>query len=154
MAGSLHRKARLYLAAPLFNPREREFNNILTGALQDYFDVFLPQRDGLLLTDIVARGISTHQAEKMVFDADIASMQECDCLLAVLDGSNIDEGVAFEIGYMFALGRVCVALQTDVRRQLPTGNNPMIKGSVSKIFRDTSAILEWARAFDSEFEAV
>lgn len=37
-------KPNLYLAAPLFNPMEREFNTKLAERLSFSFDVFLPQR--------------------------------------------------------------------------------------------------------------
>jgi hypothetical protein len=39
------------------------------------------------------------------------------------------KGVASEIGYMKGVRKSCVGLQTDVRRALPPGNNPMIVGS-------------------------
>jgi nucleoside 2-deoxyribosyltransferase len=71
-------------------------------------------------------------------------MQEADFIIAVLDGGTIDEGVAFEAGYMFALGKTCVALQTDVRRALPTGNNPMIGSSMTQIFQTVPDLVDWA----------
>ena len=46
----------------------------------------------------------------------------------------IDEGAAFELGYAFALGKECYGLQTDVRRLLSSGNNPMIEQSCKEIF--------------------
>lgn len=145
------RKPRLYLAAPLFTPREREFNGFLRDRLRPYIDVYLPQEDGLLLANLVNEGIDVSVAEKMVFDADIASMKEVDALLAVLDGANVDEGVAFEIGYVHALGKVCVALQTDIRRQLPTGNNPMIGCSISQYFVNTENLVFWAQDYNQRF---
>lgn len=145
------RNPRLYLASPLFTPRERDFNVELKESLRSAFDVYLPQEDGLLLADLVKQGIDVPVAEKMVFDADIASMSEVDALLAVLDGATVDEGVAFEIGYVHALGKTCVALQTDIRRQLPTGNNPMIGCSISQYFEDVDSLILWARGFSGRF---
>ena len=68
-------------------------------------------------------------------------------VISVLDGAHIDEGVAFEVGFAFALGKPCVGLQTDTRRQLPTGNNPMLNRSLSPIFQTQQHLLEWVQHF-------
>ena len=47
-------------------------------------------------------------------------IRAADALLAVLDGTDVDSGVAAEIGYAAALGRPVVGLRLDVRR---TGDN-------------------------------
>ena len=149
---SSRRKPRIYLAAPLFTPRERSFNAELKELLTENFDVYLPQVDGLLLADLVRRGVNIVDAEKLVFDADIASMKEVDLLLALLDGANVDEGVAFEIGFVYSLGKPCIGLQTDIRRQLPTGNNPMIGRSMSHIFLNVDELLDWGNWFRTHFQ--
>ena len=136
-------KPRLYLAAPLFNERERLFNGQLVAELEKQTEVFLPQRDGLILVELVAAGIPISIAEQRVFDQDIRAMEASDFLVAVLDGGHIDEGVAFEIGYMRALGKACVGLQTDVRRALPTGNNPMISRGLEAICGSASEVLNF-----------
>ncbi|MDI6668220.1 nucleoside 2-deoxyribosyltransferase [Pseudomonas aeruginosa] len=138
-------RLNLYLAAPLFNKMELNYNASLKEELSPYFDVFLPQEDGLLLRDIVERGTNENVAARIVFDADIQAMADADLILAVLHGAHIDEGVAFEIGYCFASGKRCIALQEDVRQALPTGNNPMISQSCERIFRDRQDLLEWVK---------
>src|SRR5262249_18618211 len=117
---------RAYYAAPLFNDMERAFNEGLVKEMEQYLDVFLPQRDGGLMMRLVKQGIAPAVAEKIVFSKDLEAMRNADIIVAVLDGANIDEGVAFEIGYMHALDKYRIGLQTDMRRLLPTGNNPMI----------------------------
>jgi nucleoside 2-deoxyribosyltransferase len=136
-------RKQIYLAAPLFNDREREFNKYLRNILVSHFNVFLPQEDGLLLEDLIAKGMEKDVAEKIIYDADISAMRESDIIIAVLDGANIDEGVAFELGFCRALQKICVGLQTDTHRQLPTGNNPMIGQSCVKIFKNIDAIVTW-----------
>lgn len=133
----------IYLAAPLFNEAELAYNKSLKNRLRDYFDVFLPQENGLLLRDLVANGTSAVLAERMVFEADIAAMKESDLIVAVLNGAHIDEGVAFELGFSFALGKKCVGLKTDIRQSLPTGNNPMINQSCEKIFNSVDTLVGW-----------
>jgi hypothetical protein len=54
MAG--RRRLRAYFAAPLFNEMERSFNASLVTLLEQCVDVFLPQRDGGLLLQLVKRG--------------------------------------------------------------------------------------------------
>lgn len=141
------RRMRCYFAAPLFNEMERRFNFEVAREIEQYTDVFLPQRDGGLLTKLVQDGISVQVAEQRIFEMDLAAMESADLLIAVLDGSHIDEGVAFEIGYAFALGKSCVGLQTDSRRLLPTGNNPMLGRSLALVCHDRSHLLEWVRQF-------
>lgn len=120
------RLLKAYLAAPLFNPRERDFNNQLERYLSPFLQVYLPQRDGELLTRLVAQGQSVEVAQELVFENDIDAIRTCDIVIAVLDGRTVDEGVAFEVGFARALGKVCIGFKTDDRNMLPTGDNPMI----------------------------
>jgi nucleoside 2-deoxyribosyltransferase len=140
---SLPYRPKLYLASPLFNETERERNRFIRDSLIDFFDVFLPQEDGLLLHDLVNKGTPLKVAEKSVYDADTLAMKNADVLLAVLDGACIDDGVAFELGYSKSMNKACIGLQTDMRRQLPTGNNPMIECSCDEIFSDFVLLKKW-----------
>jgi nucleoside 2-deoxyribosyltransferase len=137
---------RIYLAAPLFNARERAFNQALAHALEALgAHVFLPQRDGALLMEMLSSGLPQPVAERRVFLQDTEAMQGADLGVAVLDGAVVDDGVAFEIGYLFALGTPCIGLQTDVRRALPSGNNPMIGQALAEIAADEMRLLETVR---------
>lgn len=133
----------IYLAAPLFTRSERIFNQHLASKLEVHAPVFLPQRDGALLVDMLAAGVPLTVAERRVFIQDCTALQRSAALVAVLDGAHIDEGVAFEIGFASALGKQCVALQTDVRRALPTGNNPMIGSALDAVFATEADLLQW-----------
>jgi nucleoside 2-deoxyribosyltransferase len=117
---------RVYLASPLFNPVERAFNLEVAERLHSTAEVFLPQRDGALLTRLVSDGENVDAARERIFRDDTGAIARCDVLIAVLDGRTIDEGVAFELGYARALGKVCIAYKSDDRFMLPTGDNPMI----------------------------
>ncbi|WP_428332895.1 nucleoside 2-deoxyribosyltransferase [Novosphingobium sp.] len=130
-----------YLAAPLFNERERRFNSELADALSTCCNVFLPQRDGLLLADLLHNGVPLDVAETLIFERDRIALSRCNLLIAVLDGAHIDEGVAFEVGFAHARGALCLALQSDVRRALPSGNNPMIGRAMSAIFTEVAPLI-------------
>jgi len=134
-------RLKAYLAAPLFNNIERAFNLEIEKALAPYIDVFLPQRDSGLMTDLIASGRSVSEARNLVFQEDVEAIVKSDIIIAVLDGRTIDEGVAFELGYGYALGKLCFGLKTDDRIMLSTGDNPMIVVACNKIFSDLSGMI-------------
>jgi nucleoside 2-deoxyribosyltransferase len=138
-----------YLAAPLFNNRERAFNLLIEGKLRPYINVFLPQRDGKLLKDIIAAGEGPERARSIVFNRDIRAIEESHLLVAILDGRTVDEGVAFELGYARALGKFCIGLKTDDRSMLPSGDNPMIISGCHEICADPDDLLSIVRAYSS-----
>ena len=144
---NLNEKRKLYLAAPLFSDMERRFNSELANRLEQFFDVFLPQRDGGLMVTMISEGVQPAVAARTVFQMDIFAINECDALLIVLDGRAVDEGAAFELGFAHALGKPCYGLQTDVRRLLTTGNNPMIDCSIRQVFREVDELVSWAGRF-------
>jgi nucleoside 2-deoxyribosyltransferase len=124
---------RVYLAAPLFNDLERSFNLRLSELITPMAEVFLPQRDGKLMRDLVRDGMPLSAARQLVFEADVNALRRCDCVVAVLDGRTIDEGVAFEIGYARALDKLCLGLKTDDRALLASGDNPMLVAGCHEI---------------------
>lgn len=139
----MENKKNIYLAAPLFNEVELSYNRALKKLLEPVFNVFLPQEDGLLLRDIVTENTPPRTAERKIFEADAIAMNNSDIIIAVLNGAHIDEGVAFELGYCFAIGKRCIGLKEDIRQALPTGNNPMISGSCERIFDNKDSLLSW-----------
>lgn len=141
-------KPNLYFAAPLFSQAELEFNAEVTRRLETYFSVYLPQRDGGLFSELVQQQrMSEDRASAFIFQKDVEALDRCDAVLLVLDGRTVDEGAAFEIGYAYAKGKVCVGLQTDSRRLMPMGNNPMINGPLINIFPSVTALLTWASSY-------
>jgi len=140
-------KHKLYLASPLFSEMERGFNIRVAELLEQFFHVFLPQRDGGLLMDMTKAGILPREAALTIFRTDTGAICECDLLLIILDGRTVDEGAAFELGYAHALGKRCYGLQTDVRRLLSTGNNPMIECCLAATFKSVSELIKWAGSF-------
>jgi nucleoside 2-deoxyribosyltransferase len=107
---------------------------LLAETITKYCDVFLPQRDGLLLHKLIRDGMNASDARNLVFKADVAAISSSQILVAVLDGRTIDEGVCFEIGYANALNIICVGLKTDDRCLLPSGDNPMIVCGCRHVF--------------------
>ncbi len=139
-------KRQVYVAAPLFNDAERAFNELVAQRLEVWVDVYLPQRDGGLISEMVRNGVSPHLAVAQVFRGDMDAIHHSDYLIAILDGRAIDEGVAFELGTAFAQSKRCVGLQTDSRRLAPWGNNPMITGALEAVFASVDDLVSWLRS--------
>jgi nucleoside 2-deoxyribosyltransferase len=138
------RRAMIYLAGPLFSAIEKLENDRLCRALEKWCDVFLPQRDGELIPDLIRRGLDHVEAYRVVFDRDISALNACDAVVINLDGRAVDEGAAFELGVAYALGKPCVGYRTDVRVLLPWGLNPMITVPLAEIFNEIEALEAWA----------
>lgn len=134
----------LYIAAPLFNPQERALNEHIDSRLSNFFKIFLPQRDGILIPNHLINAEEFARLSSDVFTIDTAAIRACDCILAVLDGRTIDEGVSFELGYAYALGKTCIGYRTDARSLLPYGNNPMIDNCLKFQFRSEEDLIHWA----------
>ena len=104
---------RVYLAASMFTPYERSFLDDCAGRLRaEGFDVFVPHEHGLVGRD------ATPVA---VFAVDAGGVESADAVLAVLDGSSVDDGTACEIGLFHGLKqrdperKGVVGLLTDLR---------------------------------------
>ncbi len=134
---------KIYLAGPLFSEAERTYNKQLTQLLEECADVYLPQRDGGLMSEMVRDGVPPEIASKSVFMLDMDAISQADCLIAILDGRAIDEGVAFELGIAYSYGKCCIGLQTDSRRLAWWGNNPMISSALEKTFENIEELVSW-----------
>jgi nucleoside 2-deoxyribosyltransferase len=133
---------KIYFAAPLFNQIELDRNRTLCSILEENgFTVYLPQRDGLLLIDLIKDGMDPREAKELIFCNDVEAILDCDLLLIILDGRTVDEGAAFELGIAFANRKKCIGLQTDIRRLLPYGNNPMLEIAIEKIFDNEKELI-------------
>lgn len=135
----------LYLAAPLFTPEERQFNQYLAVRLERKFRVFLPQRDGRLIPGRTLRKKQYARLAKQVFELDIEALRNSKTVFAVLNGRTVDEGVSFELGFGFALGIKLVGYWTDSRVLLPTGMNPMLAGGLDVLIRGEDDFKDWLR---------
>jgi nucleoside 2-deoxyribosyltransferase len=133
----------LYLAAPLFNGSERSFNLRLKSIIEHKADVYLPQLDGDLIVDLIARGVPHKEATVQIFHNDVGAIQRCNIFLAVLNGRTVDEGVSFELGVAWCLKKPCFGYKDDFRRLLAHGDNPMIERAIKQTFQSESELTDW-----------
>lgn len=100
----------IYWAAPFFDAPWLEYNARCVALLRRKgFDVALPQEQAFNSPD-------HDPTAEAIFDGDLADVKRCDVLVAVLDGIEIDSGVAAEAGLAYAYGIPVVGLYTDLRQ--------------------------------------
>ena len=105
---------RVYLAGPLFTPYERSYLDECAARLRDEdHDVFVPHEQALALGSEVTAA--------QIFAKDLEGLAGAEAVLALLDGSQVDDGTACEIGLFYALRQSdpakkgIVGLLTDLR---------------------------------------
>lgn len=69
------------------------------------------------------------------FSRSLSAIQEADVVIAVLDGPQVDENVAFWMGYAFAASKPVIAFVTDARAK-----GPMISNAVADSTHDVKAL--------------
>lgn len=103
-----------YLANGLFGLGDRLLNSLIASEIRKEIkeiDLYVPQEnDEINNKSLYADSIA-------IAKADIEKLKESDFLIAVIDGVEIDSGVAAEIGAFYMTGKPIFALYTDVRQQ-------------------------------------
>ena len=125
---------RIYFAAPLFSESEREYNLKIVNILESYgYEVFLPQRDGFLATEL--EGKTEEEKIDIIFQKDNEEILKSDIIFMLLDGRVPDEGACIELGIAYANGKRCYGFKSDARSvEADMDLNPMIAGCFDKIF--------------------
>lgn len=103
-----------YLANGLFSIGDRAVNKAIKNKLNSIavlgtLELYVPQ-DNEAINDK-----SSFADSVTIADADAKELMESDFLIAVIDGVEIDSGVAAEIGMFATTGKPIYALYTDVR---------------------------------------
>lgn len=102
-------KLKIFLAAPLFDEAERDFNAKVAKKLRKSgFEVWMAQEAPFIKEDTIDK-------KKRIYEGDISTLKKSDAVVAVLDGVQVDAGVAFEMGYAKALGKPIIGIKTDYR---------------------------------------
>ncbi|MCH7321487.1 nucleoside 2-deoxyribosyltransferase [Solibacillus sp. MA9] len=105
---------KAYLANGLFSIGDRYVNDLLARELRaaiPQIDLYVPQENDAI------NDKNAYADSLAIAQADLNSLKESDVLIAVIDGVEIDSGVAAEIGAFAMLNRPIVALLSDVRQQ-------------------------------------
>jgi len=124
----------IYLAAPLFSQAERQWNRQLAQRIEEETGctVVLPQ-------DFLGGKEPTGEDDlATLYRMCIEGVEECDAVVAVLDGPDADSGTAFEMGYARALAKPIVGVRTDFREHQDTGTNLMLARSCHSLVHEPS----------------
>ncbi len=120
---------RIYQAGPLFTEAEQQWHRSFKIRLQTAgyeviwpFDLFSRQQMESWGKD----------APRRIMETDRQALESCDIVVALLDGAQVDDGTAWEIGYAFARSIPVIGIRTDFRQGGDTEHsrvNAMIEGS-------------------------
>lgn len=128
---------KIYCAGPLFNPKEQEEMDSIADVLENAgFSVFLPQRDGLelsqLLPILIEKDISEERASvvlnQAIFSLDVFEVLDSDGLVLNINGRVPDEGAMVEAGIAFANEKEIVIFKSDDRSLIQGNCNPLVMG--------------------------
>ena len=124
---------RVYVAGPLFDEGERWWiERVEALVAEEGFITFLPHRDNPPKDEHNVRDI---------FENDKRGIDECDVVVASLNGVTTDDGTAWELGYAYANGKYIIGLHTDWRMRFAHEVvNLMLECSIDLMVRSTDEL--------------
>ncbi len=146
---------KIYFAGPLFSEAERDWIRstkaeieILAKERRRSINLIWPYE---LITreEIDSRG---DDAKGEIFMRCKTQLEDSDLLIALLDGPQVDDGTAWEIGYFYRKrpeGSCIIGVRTDFRNAGEAGDsvvNAMIECSCDRIVRSRAALLQLLEA--------
>ncbi len=145
---------KIYLAGPLFTQAEQQWLKGLQGELRAVIDqagtpgtVIWPY-DLATPEDLARWG---ERAKHEIFALCRKHLDDSDMVIALLDGTQVDDGTAWEIGYFYArrrAGQPILGIRTDFRKagDAPTAKvNLMIDCSCDRIVSGRGELFEELR---------
>ena len=133
---------RIYQAGPLFTEAERDWHLKLKARLLTAgFEVVWP---GELVGPEKAESWGA-DASARIMQRDLEGLVGCDVVAALLDGPQVDDGTAFEIGFAYAKGIPVIGVRTDFRscgENRESVVNAMIEGACRAIVRSRLELVQ------------
>jgi nucleoside 2-deoxyribosyltransferase len=142
---------KLYFAGPLFSEAERNWirntkKEIETLARERGKEIHLVWPYELISQEeIDSLG---DMAKREIFLRCKSQLEDSDILIALLDGAQVDDGTAWEIGYFYRMrgeGSLVIGVRTDFRNAgegKTSVVNAMIECSCDRIARSTTELLQ------------
>jgi len=128
-------KLKAYIASPLCQEEERVFAEELDFLCKDLgLDTFLPHRDAGLWKE-------GKPFEDIARD-DLKGFEDCDLVVANLNGFNIGAGTAWEMGYAHAKGIKVIGLKSDRKIEDSVEEMSAIILGITKIVTSTEELKE------------
>ena len=108
----------IYLATSLFTAAEQAFGASLTTQIEALgYEVYYPWRDAGEQALVAAWGEDWPRVNAEIARRNLRAVEACTILVAIVEGADVDSGVAMEVGYACALGKSVKLLRTDFRTQ-------------------------------------
>lgn len=108
----------IYLATSLFTIAERQFCFSLTERIEKLgYKVYYPWRDAGDEELIERFKGNMSQVNDEIVRINLEAIRQCEQLIAVAEGSDVESGTSMEIGFAHALGKRIRCLRTDFRSQ-------------------------------------
>ena len=99
---------KIYLSGPLFSRGEIAWGE----RVKTFLEEMLPD-----VRVIWPHELSSCQAgPEQIFQANLEALNDADIMVAMLDGPQVDDGTAWEIGCFFSANKRVFGLRTDIRR--------------------------------------
>jgi len=144
---------KIYQAGPLFSEAECLWHRSLKAELEEAgFDVVWPG-DLISPSDVEQWG---EDAPRRIMETDRDALLSCDAVLALLDGVQVDDGTAWEIGFAVARDIPVVGIRTDFRQAGDTSFsmvNAMIQGSVKAVAKSRAAAVILLKELERDLDA-
>jgi nucleoside 2-deoxyribosyltransferase len=138
---------RVYIAANLFTPFDRKRNSqIADHLIERGHEVFLPQN---LRTEGGRR-----PSPSEIFEGCVRGVDDCELVIGLVDGADVDSGTAWELGYAYARGKPIVSLRTDYRSAEHGPVNIMLEFSSDVLVRSVDPLDTDAAAVEALLAAV
>ena len=131
----------IYQAGPLFSEAEQAFHRALSARLREAGHTVIWPGD--LLTEAQLEAAGPH-APHLIFTTCRDAINHSTCVVALLDGTQVDDGTAWEIGYAYAKGIPVYGLRTDCRKAGDTKYsyaNSMIQGCLAGCARSVEELV-------------
>jgi len=131
----------IYQAGPLFSEAEQSFHRELAVRLREAGHIVIWPGDLFAEGQIAAAG---SHAPAFIFKGCRDAIDRCTCLVALLDGTQVDDGTAWEIGYAYAKSIPIYGLRTDFRVAGDTQHNyvnSMIQGCLTGFARSVEDLV-------------
>jgi len=125
---------KVYIAGPLFTLAERRFNEELGSTIREMnkdIEIILPQYE-------TGKMAGASDFVEKAFRFCLQSVNECDAIVSILDGSDVDSGTCVELGYAYAHKKPIIGIRTDFRLSEDRGLNLMVANICTRLIMKSS----------------
>ncbi|MGD0399366.1 MAG: nucleoside 2-deoxyribosyltransferase [Syntrophobacteraceae bacterium] len=142
---------KIYFAGPLFSEAERDWIRSTINKIEALAAQHGTKSEIIFPYDLITQSEIDHlgpKAKLEIFSRCQSHLDDADLVIALLDGSQVDDGTAWEIGYFFArksLGQKIIGIRTDFRRAGESEGgvvNSMVEGACDWIVRSREELAE------------